>query len=66
MKGEFIKMPHGGLTKLAKELGVSTVTVRSALEGITQSPKARMIRAMAKQKERGGDTYVRVNHSNTN
>jgi|GEM_PF-556421 len=50
-----IILPHGHIKRIAKELGYSERTIRNALNGITSSSVAKLIRAKAL--EDGGSEF---------
>ena len=55
-----IILPHGCKTRLAKEMGVSTETVRKALKFITESDEACLIREKALKHYRGVEVEMHV------
>lgn len=63
-----IILPHGHIKKIAKELGYSERTIRNALNGITSSSVAKLIRAKALEDggyEYGGKRGGDINNKNT-
>jgi len=50
MRSKMIIIPHGMRKDIALELGVSTVTVYSAIRGISEGPKSDAVRKLALQK----------------
>ena len=50
---EEIIVPHGSIRALAKDMGLTDVTIRHALKGMTNSPNSYMIRKRALQLYRG-------------
>lgn len=48
-----IMVPHGAIKALSKDTGLTEVTVRNALRGITNSPNAYTIRKRALELYRG-------------
>ena len=55
-----IILPHGNRGRLAKELGVSTETVRRALKYITDSDEAIKIRREAIENYNGTEVEITV------
>lgn len=47
MRKTEIIVPYGAQTKLAKDTGLSAVSVRAALKGITDSKKSDLVRRRA-------------------
>ena len=50
---EEIIVPHGSIRALAKDTGLTDVTIRHALKGMTNSPNSYMIRKRAMEFYRG-------------
>ena len=47
MRKNEIMVPHGAQTKIANDTGLSTVCVRQALKGLTDTANTRLIRRRA-------------------
>ncbi|MDU6511934.1 MAG: hypothetical protein E6547_10995 [Parabacteroides sp.] len=47
MRKNEIMVPHGAQTKIANDTGLSTVCVRQALKGLTDTVNTRLIRRRA-------------------
>ena len=58
---KMIIIPHGMRKDIALELGVSTVTVYSAIRGLSEGPKSEAVRQLALQKIKAIKNYPKFN-----